>query len=93
MNLYKIWHDERVGYDEFDSAIVAAHSETEARLIHPQMAWGDEFTNETNIAFWKDEQEGYGSWIKDPLLVNVEKIGTASDNIKVGVVLASFNAG
>lgn len=35
MKLYKIWQTENSDYDTYDSAIVAAKNEDEARLIHP----------------------------------------------------------
>lgn len=35
MNLYKISQDVNDGWDTFDSAIVAAKSEEDARNIHP----------------------------------------------------------
>lgn len=35
MNIYKIWVDECLGYDTYDSAIVVAKDEETARHIHP----------------------------------------------------------
>lgn len=35
MNLYLISQDVYTGYDTYDSAVVAADTEEEARLIHP----------------------------------------------------------
>lgn len=35
MNLYRISQNWNTGYDTYDSAVVAAESEDEARLIHP----------------------------------------------------------
>ena len=40
MKLYKIYQDINGGYDTFDSAIVAAESEDEAKSFHPN---GDTF--------------------------------------------------
>lgn len=35
MNLYRVERTDRVGYDEYDSVVVAAESEDEARTIQP----------------------------------------------------------
>ena len=35
MNIYKIWADDWLGYDTYDSAIVVAENEEAARHIHP----------------------------------------------------------
>lgn len=36
MNIYKIWADDWLGYDTYDSAIVVAKDEESAQHIHPQ---------------------------------------------------------
>ena len=78
MNLYRISQNKNCGYDTYDSAVVAALSEEEARSIHPE---GNEF--------W--EGKNY-TWC-DPSHVKVELIGT-TDKFEAGtVVIASFNAG
>lgn len=72
--LYKIWqdiYDIYYDYDMYDSAIVCAENEEEAR----------------NTKF-----DDIDSWVK-PEDVHVEEIGIAKDNIKKGIILASFNAG
>lgn len=80
MKLWLLSQDENTGYDTYDSVVVAAKSEEEARLILPS-----EYQN------WEDGCNY--SWVNDPKLVKVELIGTAVRGTKVGVVLASFNAG
>ena len=99
MNLYLVCQKlEWTGYDTFDSMIVAAESEDEARLIHP----------------YGDYQWNGADWIKDELITTLEgtsRTFTSSglsewanpDDIIVeligitdkpgGVILASFNAG
>jgi hypothetical protein len=42
MNLYLISQDDRDDYDTYDSAVVAAETEEEARSINPS---GDEFSD------------------------------------------------
>jgi len=81
MYLWKISQDQNNNYDTFDSAIVAAANETEARGIHPsgdQSDWNDTYND---------------SWVTDPGVVSVEQIGVAKPGTPAGVVLASFNAG
>ena len=89
MYLYKLTLNKRIRHDMFDSAVVIASSEEEARTIHPD-----------NEARWDQEKErwfnGYYSsddtWGK-PDQVSVELIGTARPGSSSGVVVSSFNAG
>lgn len=82
MNLYKISQDVNYDYDTFDSAIVAAKNEEQARLIHPD---GDKN--------WTGKQtRKYDGWC-DAEYVKVELIGKAIKGTKSGVILASYNAG
>ena len=95
MNLYKIWQTVNDSYETFDSAVVAASSEEEAKKMHP----GDEDVNTDEAKnWWKFEREShkypyttYSSWcdLKD---VQVKLIGTAIPGIKAGVIVSSFNA-
>jgi hypothetical protein len=78
MNLYRISQSENFDYDTYDSAVVAAETEQEARSIHPGSGkWGSEFH----------------TWASSPEVVKVELIGTADPSIELGVICASFNAG
>lgn len=94
-NLYLIQtNEEYTGYDTYDSAVVCAKSEEQARLIHP-----DGFSLFTNGRF-VDKENGYFSHSSDfdgwvhPNVVQVTLIGVAADYIQPGtVVCASFNAG
>lgn len=87
LNLYL---DVNCDYDTYDAAIVAAESEDEAKLIHPRSyIWVDDvgWTYSTSgkvISF---------CWSNTPDQVTVTLIGTAADEVKKGVVIASFNAG
>lgn len=80
MNLYRISQTVNYGWDTYDSAIVAAETENDARNIHPS---GNN-SNFGGICSWS-------TWC-EPEDVNIELIGTAVTGIE-GVVLASFNAG
>ena len=82
MNLYLISQDVNWNYDTYDSAIVAARTNKEARMIHPE-----------GIKNWNGKcSEKYSSWapFED---VNAKIIGVAKMGTTKGVVLASFNAG
>jgi len=79
MNLYLLTQDVESGYDTFDSMVVAAKSETDAKSIHPygDDAWG----------YWS------GCWPKSPEGVDAKFIGYAVEGTPAGVILSSFNAG
>ena len=83
MNLYLLTQDEENGYDTYDSVVVAAESEDEARLIHPSDSSKDPWGENSNM----------GWWCESPESVTVEMIGKAKTGTLSGVVLASFNAG
>jgi hypothetical protein len=80
MNLYLISQTDRNDYDTYDSAVVAAENEEDARKIHPGEY--EEWTTHS-----------YRTWASSPDLVTVRLIGQAAPGIETGVVLASFNAG
>jgi hypothetical protein len=84
MNLYLVSQDDNVGYDVYDSFVVAAPDEETARNMHPS---GD-------IINWADNTEllRWGTWATKPESVRVEKIGAAVDSMEQGVICASFNA-
>jgi hypothetical protein len=80
VNLYLISQTEEEGYDTYDSAVVCAASEDEARKLHPS---------------GRNEQWGtaYSAWCAAPESVTVKQIGVAVEERPAGIVLASFNAG
>ena len=75
--LYLIERTDKWSYDEYDSAVVCAESEEEAKLINPNGDWVDMYTR----------------WCETPEQVKVTYIGVAGPLVPKGVVLASFNAG
>lgn len=79
-NLYLVSRpEEDVGYDEYDSFIVAHNSEEEAVKCHPS-------SDSHGYSYYK-------SWPKEPN-ATATLVGTAKDDTPVGtVILASFNAG
>jgi hypothetical protein len=88
MNLYLIKQNINNDYDTYDSAIVAATSEEEARTIHPA---GHRWVSETKR--WNTDWHDQYSWVY-PENVEVQLIGISTSDAKAGdVILASFNAG
>lgn len=88
--LYKIYSEEEVGYDMYDSAIVCAESEEAAKDIDPgegkyrRLAWLELDSNKPCADYWLDNRED----------VKVQYIGIADDSIELNsVILTSFNAG
>jgi len=83
MKLFLLSQDENGGYDTYDSCVVCAESEEDAKKIHPSGYRNDEVT---------EEEEKYGTWTT---LSNVdaEYIGEAKEGSERGVVCSSFNAG
>ena len=87
MNLYLIFQTKNDNYDTFDSAIVAAKTKKEARMIHPSSFNMDGYDD------WDGcDNEAYGSWTSAEN-VKAELIGVAKKGTTKGVVLASYNAG
>ncbi len=82
MKLYLLSQDVNTDYDTYDSCVVCAKNEEDAKTIHPSNRIGP-----VNI-----NRENYGSWcgLND---VKVEYIGRPSKGLKRGVICASFNAG
>jgi len=85
MKLFKLSQTENSGWDTFDSLIVTAETEEDARNIHPQEYWDDPSEIE-----WG---EPYGTWCSSPDSVEVEYLGEAKEGTERGIILASFNAG
>ena len=99
LKLFRVTREDKIDWDEFDEFVVAAHSASEARLVHP---WG-----KSRMRVW-DPHEGWlmqlhdgrteqcysHGWTQNVSELKVECVGTASDNLKNGdVICKSFNAG
>jgi len=95
MKLYKIWQEVNRGHDTYDSAIVAAESEEEARKsqVDVYYEWDD---SENSWMFecrdGSRKKENNYSWAH-PDDIKVEYIGEAKEGTEKGVILASFNSG
>jgi hypothetical protein len=84
MKLWLISQDVNNGYDTFDSLVVTAESEEEARLIHPSRK---EWPKRPD-AVWSDD------WARYPHEVEVKYLGEAAPEFSSGeIICASFNAG
>jgi hypothetical protein len=87
MNLYLLRQNVNNGYDTYDSAIVAATTEAEAKEIHPSIYSKDIiYSDDLSIYDWAYD------WCT-PKDVQVTYIGTAKPGTNKGVILSSFNAG
>lgn len=80
MKLWLLTQDVNNDYDTYDSCVVAAETEDDARFIHP---------SKTD---WNGKDERWSSWCPADC-VKVELIGEAKAGTERGVILASFNAG
>lgn len=79
MKLWYIYQNKNNGYDTYDSAVVAAETEEQARAIHPSdNDWAD-----THYSCWADKPEQVGARL----------LGEALPNTVAGIICASFNAG
>lgn len=99
MKLWLISQSENNSYDSYDSAVVTAETEEEARVTNP----GGEGAT---IYRWSDKHQSwmhpngepqgglYGdrAWTH-PQYVSVEYLGDAKDGTPPSVICASFNAG
>jgi hypothetical protein len=100
MKIYRISQDLNGGCDTYDSAVVYAENEEEARTIYPDDSihyidgkWYSIGTTWGGTEY-KNEDTGY-TWVesKDINKIKVEYLGEADLSIKKGVILSSFNAG
>ena len=97
MKLYLVSQIENNSYDTYDSFVVVAASQEEARNTHPgdQLAWApdERITKQAQVnasVLWCDT---YSTWASSPDKVEVKYIGDATPDMKPGIICASFNAG
>ena len=97
MKIYLLSQDFVSGYDTYDSAIVIAENEDEARKIHP-----NEYVTHVTNDQWMENYSGGEEYKNEPHdgvkysdidKISVKYIGEASKEQRKGLVLASFNAG
>ena len=98
MNLYLISQDSNIGYDTFDSAVVVAETEDQARRVSPSnfYEWSDEHNSwmfRYNDGTRTPEKHSH-DWVSDLTKIEVSLLDTALPSLKAEeVVCASFNAG
>ena len=100
MKLWLISQGINNGYDTYDSAVVAAETELEARQTYPSV--GDfEYYYKDGSWFWTwdahpelgAKKESGGCWANNAEQVDLEYLGEAKPGTEAGVICASFNAG
>lgn len=80
MNIYYLSQNDVTGYDTYDSCVVVAENENEAKNMHP--AWYS--------TFGEDKR----TWTDDINKVSVDYLGVyEGENTEARVICASFNAG
>ncbi len=97
MKIYLLSQDVVNGYDTYDSAIVIAENEDEARKIHPNKLV-THVINDQWMGTCSDGEEYKNEpydWVEYSEIdkISVKYIGEASKEQQKGLVLASFNAG
>ena len=82
MNLYLITRNDDVDYDQYDSAVVAAPDEEDAKALIEQ-----------DLDDWTHYGYVYHKKVNTKLDITIKLIGTAIDEMQYGIVVDSFNAG
>ena len=80
MKLYLLEQNDNNDYDTYDSCLVCAENEADARTIDPD---GNTF----------EENNRWSSWARSKEAITCQEIGEANGKQQRGVVIASFNAG
>jgi hypothetical protein len=94
LKLWLIYQTENLGYDTYDSAVVVAETEADARDIHPSQYIENYSIAKDNPDDFQRWDYDYSNWASHPDKVTAEYIGDAAPNMKAGdVVCSSFNAG
>ena len=93
MNLYKLSQTVNNDYDTYDSCVVVAKTEQDAKLMHPadgSIFPAGRWSNSGLIPYYRTHVF-YFDWAL-PENVNVTLIGT-TNSTEAEVIIASFNAG
>jgi hypothetical protein len=100
MNLYHLTQNEVDDYDTYSDAVVAAESAEQATHIHPcpRVQWAVDRWMELPYGPFNGEKigtpqpHGNDDWPL-PSKVVVRLIGKAEEDVKAGVICASYHAG
>lgn len=90
MKLYKLWI-EHYDYDQFDSMVVAAESEEEAKCIHPIETLILPGPPPVRVPVKVEDWPTLETWASHPSLVLSEYLGEAKPGTKCGIICASYN--
>ena len=98
MKIFKISQNINRGWDTYSDAVVAAECADDAALIHPnsrsEYFKGWPMPNPPKFDWEKEEDmEAERGWVTSPANVKVEYLGEAAEDIKAGVICASYHAG
>ncbi len=88
MKLWLIYQCENSGYDTYDSAVVAAETEDQARNVDPESLQEDSLP----LIDWENVYR-YTLWAHHREAVTATLLGEAVEGTPVCVICASFNAG
>jgi hypothetical protein len=80
MKLFLLSQEVNSGFDTFDSCVVAARTEVEARKHHPGLGWA------------MQAKYDYRDWAPSPDDVKVKYLGEAAPGVEAGIIISSFNA-
>jgi hypothetical protein len=83
MKIFLLSRTGRFGYDSYDSCVVCAESEDDAKNIHPSGQNINDMFNDGSFPDWCRTIDG----------IICEEIGEANVNQERGVICASFNRG
>lgn len=93
LKLFKVTQKENNDYDTYNSIIVCAIDKARARVIYPSVHCSYVWKRKVG---WVNEEEvkvQSDNWANELRNTRVVEIGIATENMKEGVVLASYNAG
>ena len=102
MNIYRLTQTDNVGYDSYDSMVVVAENEKDARRIHPNQILEvrgdldrDEWFTWAGAPDWTGRQPYTRTdWADKPSGVYVEWLGWAISTLNTTqIICSSFNAG
>lgn len=87
MKLYLVSQKQNNDYDTYDSFVVAANNEEEAKNTNPHNGL------QLSKKDWEDYGNKWRTWCDDIKHVDVKYLGKANSSVKQGIVCSSFYAG
>ena len=97
MKLYLISQDEVTGYDTYDSAVVAAVDENDARLINPcsyvRGSAADGWLVHSDVGGGCSCRNSVSGWVDFDCIEKIDVKYLGETALGRGLILSSFNAG